>query len=202
MVALNQDFATPSEPSVQVRYYGFRYYDAATGRWPSRDPIDENGGLNIYGFVGNDGVGRIDLLGLKVTFVWSGNCPKASGRNKGRMIRAKKCCLKDGGKWGHRWERKGFSDNAECVMSSSAWKAAASTQGQIIINTIASITGAVVGLKATAVVAAGGVTATIAVPVGFAVGTATGVAMSVGAMDAVGSLIQATSCCGLGCKRS
>ena len=29
-----------------------------------RDPIEENGGINLYGFVGNDGVGRCDYLGL------------------------------------------------------------------------------------------------------------------------------------------
>ena len=34
-----------------------------TGSWPSRDPIQEEGGLNLYGFVGNDGVSFIDLLG-------------------------------------------------------------------------------------------------------------------------------------------
>ncbi len=33
--------------------------------WPSRDPIEEEGGVNLYGFVGNDGVGRIDLLGKR-----------------------------------------------------------------------------------------------------------------------------------------
>jgi hypothetical protein len=31
--------------------------------WPSRDPIEESGGINLYGFVGNGGVNRIDLLG-------------------------------------------------------------------------------------------------------------------------------------------
>ena len=35
-----------------------------TGRWPSRDPIGEIGGLNLYGFVGNDGVNQVDPLGL------------------------------------------------------------------------------------------------------------------------------------------
>jgi RHS repeat-associated protein len=45
-------------------YYGYRYYDPATGRWPSRDPIEEKGGVNLYGFVGNNGVNRWDLLGL------------------------------------------------------------------------------------------------------------------------------------------
>ena len=38
----------------------------ALGRtyWPSRDPIGENGGVNLYGMVGNDAVGRVDILGL------------------------------------------------------------------------------------------------------------------------------------------
>jgi hypothetical protein len=30
----------------------------------SRDPIEEAGGVNIYGFVGNDGINRLDRLGL------------------------------------------------------------------------------------------------------------------------------------------
>jgi|GEM_PF-4768146 len=33
------------------------------GRWASRDPIEEDGGMNLYGFVGNDGVGGVDILG-------------------------------------------------------------------------------------------------------------------------------------------
>ena len=44
-------------------YYGFRYYSPVTGRWLSRDPIEEDGGLNLYAFVGNDGVNQVDLLG-------------------------------------------------------------------------------------------------------------------------------------------
>ncbi|PAW75658.1 MAG: hypothetical protein B9S38_00745 [Verrucomicrobiia bacterium Tous-C4TDCM] len=47
--------------NMQVRYYGYRYYDPVTGRWPSRDPIEERGGINLYGFVGNDGVNRWGL---------------------------------------------------------------------------------------------------------------------------------------------
>jgi len=31
--------------------------------WPSRDPIGERGGINLYGFVGNDGVNKWDILG-------------------------------------------------------------------------------------------------------------------------------------------
>ncbi len=32
--------------------------------WISRDPIGENGGLNLYGYVGGNPVSRIDPLGL------------------------------------------------------------------------------------------------------------------------------------------
>ncbi len=42
----------------------YRAFDAELGRWISEDPLEEEGGLNLYGFVGNEPVGRIDLLGL------------------------------------------------------------------------------------------------------------------------------------------
>jgi len=45
-------------------YYGYRYYDPVTGRWPSRDPIEESGGVNLYAFVGNRPIYRFDRLGL------------------------------------------------------------------------------------------------------------------------------------------
>lgn len=41
-------------------------YDPVTGRWPSRDPIEEEGGINMYGFVGNDGANRKDYLGMAI----------------------------------------------------------------------------------------------------------------------------------------
>jgi RHS repeat-associated protein len=47
-----------------VADYGYRYYDPLTGRWPSRDPSGEKGGVNLYGFVYNHGVSKWDLLGL------------------------------------------------------------------------------------------------------------------------------------------
>jgi integrase/recombinase XerD len=49
-----------------VTYYGYRYYDPLTGRWPSRDPIGETGGVNLYGFVGNNGVNYVDGLGHRI----------------------------------------------------------------------------------------------------------------------------------------
>jgi RHS repeat-associated protein len=44
-------------------YYLYRYYDPVTGRWPSRDPIGERGGFNLYGFVQNMVLDWIDVLG-------------------------------------------------------------------------------------------------------------------------------------------
>ena len=55
---------TATKTASGVYYYGYRYYDPATGRWPSRDPIQERGGVNLYGFVGNDGVNYWDYLGM------------------------------------------------------------------------------------------------------------------------------------------
>ena len=42
----------------------YRAYDANLGRWLSRDPVAENGGINRYEYVANDPVGLIDPLGL------------------------------------------------------------------------------------------------------------------------------------------
>lgn len=47
-------------------YYGYRYLSTSTGRWISRDPIEEKGGKNLYRFAGNDAVNAIDRLGLAV----------------------------------------------------------------------------------------------------------------------------------------
>ncbi len=44
-------------------YFGKRYYNSNLGRWITRDPIEEEGGLNLYGFVQNDPVNWIDAFG-------------------------------------------------------------------------------------------------------------------------------------------
>ena len=49
-----------------INIYGYRFYDPVMGRWPSRDPIEEEGGVNLYGFVVNDGVDSIDALGREI----------------------------------------------------------------------------------------------------------------------------------------
>ena len=44
-------------------YYGCRFYHPFLMRWLNRDPIDETGGLNLYGFCGNHPTGGFDALG-------------------------------------------------------------------------------------------------------------------------------------------
>jgi RHS repeat-associated protein len=50
-------------------YYGYRYYNPSTGRWPNRDPIEEKGGRNLYGFLANNPISQVDPLGLKIKFI-------------------------------------------------------------------------------------------------------------------------------------
>jgi RHS repeat-associated protein len=60
-----------------VADYGYRYYDPLTGRWPSRDPIAEKGGVNLYGFVRNDGHNKIDILGTELIWPDDDRIPRA-----------------------------------------------------------------------------------------------------------------------------
>jgi len=45
-------------------YYGYRFRDSCSGRWATRDPLEEDGGINLYSFVGNNPVNLVDPLGL------------------------------------------------------------------------------------------------------------------------------------------
>ncbi|HVU17217.1 MAG TPA: RHS repeat-associated core domain-containing protein [Candidatus Didemnitutus sp.] len=47
-------------------YYGTRFYSPSLGRFLNRDTIGEQGGLNLYAFCGNNGVGSVDTLGMDV----------------------------------------------------------------------------------------------------------------------------------------
>jgi RHS repeat-associated protein len=49
-------------------YYGYRYYNPSTGRWPSRDPAGEHAARDLYCFVCNDPLSLVDFLG-KLTWI-------------------------------------------------------------------------------------------------------------------------------------
>jgi hypothetical protein len=53
----------------------------ALGRtyWPSRDPIGERGGVNLYGMVGNDTISSVDILGLDIMIGGDGAISTGSG---------------------------------------------------------------------------------------------------------------------------
>ena len=42
----------------------YRAYDPQSARWVSKDPIRENGGLNVYSYVGGNPLSLVDPLGL------------------------------------------------------------------------------------------------------------------------------------------
>ena len=68
IVALNP-FRFSSEhydSELDLVYYNYRHYSPSLGRFLSRDPIEEQGGLNLYAFVGNNSLTRIDSIGREI----------------------------------------------------------------------------------------------------------------------------------------
>ena len=53
------------DPDTKLTHFGYREYDAYTGKWTAKDPILFAGGdSNLYGYVLNDPVNLSDPLGL------------------------------------------------------------------------------------------------------------------------------------------
>jgi len=53
------------DDDIQKVVFLYRFYDPWLGKFLSRDPIGKAGGLNLYGFVQNEPINSIDLLGLQ-----------------------------------------------------------------------------------------------------------------------------------------
>jgi RHS repeat-associated protein len=68
----NLRFAGQYEDSESGYHYNWhRYYDPSTGRYLTPDPIGLAGGLNGYGYAGQDPMGAVDPWGLMVYGVYS-----------------------------------------------------------------------------------------------------------------------------------
>ena len=96
-----------------------------TGRWPSRDPIGEEGGLNLYAFIENNSINEIDILGMIASGKDCEKCEKLvkAAKSKGDIAKLisyldkQNCstpisckCTKHGGYWqpprGMKWGKK------------------------------------------------------------------------------------------------
>ena len=53
--------------ALSVMHEASAFYDAHLGRWITRDPIGEDGGKNLYLFVGNNAINAVDAFG-KIKF--------------------------------------------------------------------------------------------------------------------------------------
>lgn len=53
-----------TEPTLRLINFGKRFYDVRHGRFINRDPIGENGGVNLYAFLNNNPLGGYEYLGM------------------------------------------------------------------------------------------------------------------------------------------
>ena len=58
------------DSELDLVYYNYRHYSPSDGRWLSRDPIEEQGGENLYGVCVNDCISKIDILGRAMRDDW------------------------------------------------------------------------------------------------------------------------------------
>src|SRR5262249_50056615 len=59
------------DDETKLLYYGYRSYNPITGKWLSRDPMEERGGLNTYSTAFNCWPNYTDRLGKKtITLVF------------------------------------------------------------------------------------------------------------------------------------
>jgi len=70
MVAFAKAHRKPHTPDRSAKDSGHRYYSAEISRWLSRDPVGEEGGLNVYGALLNAPLSYVDPFGLKCRVVF------------------------------------------------------------------------------------------------------------------------------------
>jgi RHS repeat-associated protein len=93
------------DESTGTSYYGYRFYSPCTGRWVTRDPIGEAGGINLYGFVKNNAVNFVDPWGLYTSIFEPGFDSETPFKGPGRFGSGK--CLS--------CDWNGVTDFMDCV---------------------------------------------------------------------------------------
>jgi RHS repeat-associated protein len=122
-------------------YYGYRFYDPLTQRWLNRDPSGEDGGLNLYAFVNNNPITRIDHLGLD----GSGGGDTEAGQGKGfwEWLRKTAGACKE-------WCKRGWGAGPEKIRTGPANSVAGAATR--VIGTVAQGSEAGAGLTAIAAI--------------------------------------------------
>jgi RHS repeat-associated protein len=88
-------------------YYNYRYYSPELGRWVSRDPIEEKGGLNLYSHTSNNPVNAWDRLGQD--FVYGPDDDVDSGAT---------CCTEIKDTWDFLGYKSYYACKGDCLQSS------------------------------------------------------------------------------------
>jgi RHS repeat-associated protein len=78
-----------------LSYYGYRFYDPNLQRWLNRDPIGEEGGINLYTFSNNNAPNRVDYFG------WLGFGTPGMPHGPGGLHR--RSLWEDGSVWEEFW---------------------------------------------------------------------------------------------------
>ncbi len=115
----------------------YRAYDSELGRWISEDPLEEEGGINLYGYVENEPVKGTDPLGL------------SPGGFRGRaflraQVKDKKQCDRMINEFNELWD-EGQQYGLAVVGGVLAAGAAATTGGMAIVATAETSAGAAAG---------------------------------------------------------
>ena len=111
----------PQNPSISAfcnAPSGFRWYDPKTSRWLSRDPIGEEGGINLYGYCYSDPINNTDPFGLDIILE---NTPSVGGWHRRVAVDSS---------MGHYGQSFGMANrNAAMIGSFAGFSAADPSQG-------------------------------------------------------------------------
>ena len=85
-----------ADDALGLVYYNYRHYEPMMGRWMQRDPVGEDKGVNIFGFIRNNGILGVDVRGLFLGSLGSNfrKCPEGQTwtfKNIARVPKADGC---------------------------------------------------------------------------------------------------------------